>query len=212
VRQPVTTVFLSVLVALLGASAAAWGAAFEAVETEDDYGLVLLDDVALFEIREASGGYDPLERAEIVAGRLEDYLDDGDLEGEGEQELNVKVGTMNNETVVYLWRTVRREAQRELIITVDWDTADAYGYDTWVLAHWWRDLLRDMLNMRAGEDPLWVEDLDYLEEAAKGVREGGQSKDMIREVSTLEERRGTYVSIPPGYQERGPRQPDLPRP
>jgi len=116
-------------------------------------GLVTMDGKILFEIREPAGGWQPIERAEIIAGRLDrlyPWIKPG----------SVRVGRMNHETVVELLapkatapRSRPAQLGHFLIVTVDEATAKELGKTKWLLAHWWRDLFRDYIRIAHGRKP-----------------------------------------------------------
>jgi hypothetical protein len=112
-------------------------------------GLVRMDGKILFEIREPAGGWQPVERAEIVAGRLERLYP-------WIKPDKVRVGKMNNETVVEVIAPKsgsRGQMGHYLIVTVDEATARDLGKTKWLLAHWWRDLFRDYVRIAQGRKP-----------------------------------------------------------
>lgn len=123
-------------------------------DRKTDGGVVTMDEKTLFEIREPAGGWTPIQRAELVAGRLNRLYPWTKAD-------NVHVGKMNNETVVELiapkggLRGDGGTAMGEfLIVTVDEATARDLGKTKWLLAHWWRDLFRDYVYIAQGHKPM----------------------------------------------------------
>lgn len=174
-------------------------------------GLVTMDGNVLFEIREPAGGWQPIERAEIVAGRLErlyPWIKPG----------NVRVGRMNHETVVELLAPKAgaprgRPAQlgRFLIVTVDEATAKELRKTKWLLAHWWRDLFRDYIRIAHGRKPSVTYRFSgavrqYWDANVNTGFQGGKALEAMPRASRRALKR-QYRNVPAAY---APAAPDIP--
>jgi cobalamin biosynthesis Mg chelatase CobN len=146
--------------ALAVAAFSAGGVSFRSARVEGErVAEVLVGDQVVMELRASGGGYSPLERAEIVAGRLRAAMAK-DFNAEGVQVRSVLSGHG-----LYI--------DNGLIVTVDKKEGDAHGKSTEALATEWRANLLEAMGMETAEEESSAGGPAAAPESAPGEAPGG---------------------------------------
>lgn len=99
----------------------------------DTFGEVLLNWEPLFEIQVSAGGFSPVERAKIIAGRLQTMIDGG------LKPYEINLGKMNNLVVI-------QTNKGQLIMTFTKEIAQREGTTPEKLAEHKMEILKDIIN------------------------------------------------------------------
>ena len=97
------------------------------------FGEIALNTEPVFEVQNPAGGLSSVERAEIIAGRLQELIDN-DLKSH-----DVQVGKINNQITI-------NTANQDLIMTITKDMADREGTTIEELANYKMDILKEILS------------------------------------------------------------------
>ena len=118
------------------------------------HGIVRAHYETLFEITTGAGGYTPLERAQIIAKRLDGILDAG-------QDLDpvlFAIDRVRGMMCVVQRRQASGEDGAQVIVTIERGLARSYGVSPTVLAEWWLALLRDHMLLAIAQPPRYLID------------------------------------------------------
>lgn len=114
--------------------------------------LVSNQGIPLIQQTQTAGGLTPVERAEVVAQRLNDLSATDTLQAE-----LILVRLVDNTATVFA-SPLSNGGFGQVLATVDGKTAAQFGFENepGLLAFWWRDVLRDHVLIISGKPPIYT--------------------------------------------------------
>lgn len=145
-------------------------------------GEVLFDDQVVFRIRTSAGGYTPFQRAQIVAGRLEELM------GDALQPEDITTGRVGGQEVVL--------AEGKIVVTADEPHARMNRTTPMALANLWAQRLENAVAGRPVTETPVAEKVVPIISVGTGTRVGGAlvagARDKVDEVVAVAQIEGRF--------------------
>lgn len=170
------------VVSLLGVAHTEGAFGFKQFERQGKtFGVVTSFGAHLFVISRPSGGYSVVQRAQIVAGRLNALVKSREL-----SPSNIDSGVVNGQQAVYF---KNRDGLKEPVVTADPFVAEDTKVESATLAAWWAALLKDHLSIVTGVRPRYTTGtetgriFERIFEITKGQTGPAARKRLVAELS-----------------------------
>lgn len=156
---------------------------------------------------QVANNWSPEERARRVAARLNMIATTHGISAD-----SVFMREVRGMPTVFFYHEHGPGSQGHVLATIDPATAHQFGFEDrpQILAHWWRDVVRDHILLVQGKSPRWTTryapPLQRLYAALQRHRKGVPNHDAFEQAlsdlpsAELESLKTLYVSVPANYQ------------